>query len=88
MKLCWSTLNVNNLEESIKFYTEIAGLEVVNRFKAGPSEIAFLGSGETKIELICTGATGKQTPAMIYPGALRFPRLIKCWNWLRRRALM
>ena len=59
MKFCWSTLNVNNLEDSIRFYTEVAGLEVVNRFKAGPSEIAFLGSGETKIELICNGGAKK-----------------------------
>jgi len=56
MKFCWSTLNVRNLEESIQFYTNLIGLEVVNRFKAGPElEIAFLGSGETKVELICNG---------------------------------
>lgn len=45
---------VNNLEESLKFYQEIIGLPVNRRFKAGPGvEIAFLGDGETKIELIC-----------------------------------
>lgn len=55
MKFCWSTLRVKNLEESIKFYTDIVGLEVVNRFKSGPAEIAFLGRGETKIELLCDG---------------------------------
>ena len=45
---------VKNLEESIKFYQDIVGLEVNQRFQAGPeTEIAFLGSGETKIELIC-----------------------------------
>ena len=53
MKFCWSTLSVKNLEESIKFYEEIVGLNVVNRFPAGPdTEIVFLGDGETKIELI------------------------------------
>lgn len=53
MKFCWSTISVKNLEESVKFYEEIVGLNVVNRFPAGPdSEIAFLGNGETKIELI------------------------------------
>ncbi|NLY44561.1 MAG: VOC family protein [Tissierella sp.] len=53
MKFCWSTISVKNLEESVKFYEEIVGLNVVNRFPAGPdSEIAFLGDGETKIELI------------------------------------
>ncbi|TCL62601.1 lactoylglutathione lyase [Hydrogenispora ethanolica] len=56
MKFCWSTLRVKDLEESIKFYTDIVGLEVVNKFSAGPGvEIAFLDSGETKIELICDG---------------------------------
>lgn len=53
MKFCWSTLMVNNMEESLKFYQEIVGLTVDKRFKAGPgTEIAFLGDGETKIELI------------------------------------
>lgn len=54
MKFCWSTLRVRDLEESIRFYTDIIGLELASRFKAGPElELAFLGSGETKIELIC-----------------------------------
>ncbi|NCB41318.1 MAG: VOC family protein [Clostridia bacterium] len=54
MKFCWSTLMVKNLEESINFYRDIVGLEVDRRFPAGPGmEIAFLGDGETKIELIC-----------------------------------
>lgn len=53
MNFCWSTLKVNNLDESIQFYTDIIELEVVSRFKTGPVEIALLGRGETKIELIC-----------------------------------
>lgn len=57
MKFCWSTLRVNDMDESIKFYTNIVGLEVENRFKAGPVEIAFLGKGETKIELIFGGGS-------------------------------
>ena len=57
MKFCWSTLMVKNLEESLKFYNEIVGLNVSRRFNAGPGvEIAFLGDGETKIELICNEA--------------------------------
>lgn len=56
MRFCWSTLVVKNLDESIRFYTDVIGLEVVNRFNAGPRvEIAFLGKSETKIELICEG---------------------------------
>ena len=54
MKFCWSTLTVRNMEESIKFYEDIVGLNVDRRYPAGPdTEIAFLGDGETKVELIC-----------------------------------
>lgn len=53
MKFCWSTLRVNDMEESLRFYEEVVGLEMNQRFPAGPGvEIAFLGNGETKIELI------------------------------------
>ncbi|MDD4753129.1 MAG: VOC family protein [Desulfitobacteriaceae bacterium] len=53
MKLSWVTLYVKNLEESLKFYQKIVGLNLVEKFNAGPGvEIAFLGNGETKIELI------------------------------------
>ena len=53
MKFCWSTLTVKDMEESLKFYTEIVGLPILQRFPAGPGmEIAFLGEGETKVELI------------------------------------
>jgi lactoylglutathione lyase len=44
---------VKNMEESLKFYKEIAGLTIERKFQAGPGiEIAFLGDGETKVELI------------------------------------
>ncbi|WML33610.1 VOC family protein [Clostridium sp. OS1-26] len=57
MKFCWTTLMVKDLEESLKFYQEIVGLSVDRRFKAGPGvEIAFLGDGETKVELMCNEA--------------------------------
>lgn len=57
MKFCWSTLNVKNIEETIKFYENIIGLEVINRFNAGPQEIVFMGTGvETQIEFICDGS--------------------------------
>jgi lactoylglutathione lyase len=54
MKFCWSTLKVRNMNESIKFYEELVGLKVDKRFNAGPGmDIAFLGEGETKVELVC-----------------------------------
>ena len=48
------TLTVKDLDASIRFYNEIVGLPIGRRFQAGPNaEIAFLGSGETKVELVC-----------------------------------
>jgi lactoylglutathione lyase len=41
------------MPESLAFYQEVIGLKIDRLFKAGPGmEIAFLGDGETKIELI------------------------------------
>lgn len=60
MRFCWSTLRVSDLNTSIRFYTEVIGLPLISRFSAGPTtEIAFLGSGETKVELLCDG-TGRE----------------------------
>ncbi|SHJ65384.1 VOC family protein [Parasporobacterium paucivorans] len=54
MKFCWSTIQVKDMDESLRFYEDIIGLKVNRRFKAGPGiEIVFLGDGETKIELVC-----------------------------------
>lgn len=53
MKFLWTTILVNNMDESLKFYEEIVGLKMTERFQAGPGmEISFLGEGETKVELI------------------------------------
>lgn len=62
MGFCHVTLAVKDLEASLRFYTETVGLPVVRRFLAGPdTEIAFLGAGETKVELVC----GKNRPEAI-----------------------
>lgn len=54
MKFCWTTIMVNNMEESLKFYQEIVGLGINRRSPGGPGmELAFLGDGETQVELIC-----------------------------------
>lgn len=53
MKLCWCTIRVINMEESLRFYEEVVGLSVGRRFKAGPEvEICFLTDGQIEIELI------------------------------------
>ena len=53
MKFLWTTIHVNDLNASVEFYTTKVGLELRRRFTAGPeTEMAFLGVGETEIELI------------------------------------
>ena len=56
MKFLWTTIYVKNLEESIAFYSNLLGLQIVRRFPAGPGiEIAFMGNGidnETLVELL------------------------------------
>lgn len=56
MKFLWTTIYVKDLEESIAFYSNLVGLQVLKRFPAGPGrEIAFMGNGineETLVELL------------------------------------
>ena len=59
MRYCWTTLQVKDLDQSIAFYRDIIGLPLVRRFFAGTdTEIAFLGEGETQIELIGSVSAG------------------------------
>jgi len=53
MSFCWVTIHVRDMKESLRFYEEVVGLKVNQKFNAGPDiEIAFLGQGETQVELI------------------------------------
>ncbi len=55
MKLNFITIITEDLEASLRFYTELAGLHVVRRFSPGPQgDAVFLSDSEdaTKIELI------------------------------------
>lgn len=56
MNFCWTTLYVNNMEESLKFYNEIIGLRVLERRNIGKErerEMVMLGETTgTKVELI------------------------------------
>ncbi|WP_315080932.1 VOC family protein [uncultured Clostridium sp.] len=54
MNFCWITLNVSNMEESLKFYHEIIGLKISERFNVREDiEITMLGETDgTKVELI------------------------------------
>lgn len=56
MSFCWCTVNVSDMDKSLEFYQGIVGLSLSRRLQASPGvEIAFLGDGETKLELICSG---------------------------------
>ena len=53
MAFCWTTIQVKDMEESLKFYKDIVGLKINQRIEVSPSmEIAFLGEGATQVELI------------------------------------
>ncbi len=53
MKYLWTTLTVADMEKSLDFYQNVVGLPLQSRRQAGPTtELAFLGDGEVKIELI------------------------------------
>lgn len=53
MNFCWVTLYVSNMAASLDFYTRIIGLDISSSFKVGETrEIVFLGTQETKVELI------------------------------------
>jgi lactoylglutathione lyase len=54
MNFLWCTIDVEDIDVSLKFYQEIVGLSLKKRFSAGQdTEIAFLGDQPTQIELIC-----------------------------------
>lgn len=54
MKIKYTTMIVNNMDESIKFYTEVMGFEIDSQYDLGPAgSITLLkGEGETMIEII------------------------------------
>ena len=55
MTFNWTTLHVNDIEASLKFYQEMIGLPLKRRFSPnGTIELAFLGNeGESELELYC-----------------------------------
>ena len=53
MKFLWTTIMVDNMEESVHFYRDLLGLPIQRRHPGGPGmELCFLGEGDTKVELI------------------------------------
>lgn len=62
MTFAHTTIHVTDIDRSIAFYSRL-GMEVDRRFPVHGHEIAFLGSGETKLELVSDGKG-----AVDYPG--------------------
>jgi lactoylglutathione lyase len=59
MKFCWATINVKDMGKSVQFYKDVIGLPLDRLTQAGPDmELAFLGAGETQIELIYNAKAG------------------------------
>ena len=54
MKIKLITLHVENMENSLKFYQDTLGLEIVAKRNLPNMELVFLGTdGDIQIELIC-----------------------------------
>ncbi len=54
------SLSVPNLEEAVKFYTEVMGFKETGRFKGG-MEFVFISDGSTSYELIERPSNAKTT---------------------------
>ena len=53
MKNLWTTILVKDMDASVRFYTEVLGLPLHQRYSPTPGmEITFLGDGETHFEMI------------------------------------
>lgn len=52
MKFLWTTLSVSNLERSLQFYQSVVGLPLQRRMDPPGMAMAFLGTGDTALELI------------------------------------
>jgi len=53
MDFLWTTIQVKDMKDSLKFYQDIVELSIQKRFNPNDdTEIVFLSDGDTKIELI------------------------------------
>jgi len=58
MKIKYTTMSVADMDESIKFYTEVMGLEIDSQHNPYPGLRITLWEGDAMIELI----EGEETP--------------------------
>lgn len=88
MKFLWTTILVNNMDESLKFYEEIVGIKLVDRFPAGPGmEISFLGEGETKVELICNENLKKLDAGSRVTLGFKVESLVEKINFIKEKGI-
>lgn len=60
MKILWTTITVNDLDETLGFYKDVFGVEPERRFKPSDDvEIAFLTGDGSELELIQNSAMPK-----------------------------
>lgn len=52
MKNLWTTIMVKDMSQSLEFYTKVLDLKVDRQFETPDMKLAFLGEGQTKLELI------------------------------------
>jgi lactoylglutathione lyase len=54
MKIKYTTMIINDMDESVKFYTEVMGFEIDSQYHLGPAGTITLlkGDGDAMIELI------------------------------------
>jgi lactoylglutathione lyase len=54
LKIKYTTMIVNDMDESVKFYTEVMGFEIDSQYNLGPAGTITLlkGEGDAMIELI------------------------------------
>ena len=60
MAFLWTTIRVNDLEVSKRFYQDIVELPVMREIESSGKSIAFLGRGETQVELIYDSSSATQ----------------------------
>ncbi|MBR5429437.1 MAG: VOC family protein [Firmicutes bacterium] len=54
MRFAFVTLQVRDMEASLRFYRDLLGMEIARRFSPGPgTDVVFLSQGGLQLELIC-----------------------------------
>jgi len=52
MRFLWTTLTVSDFDASVRFYQQVVGLPLKSQMNPPGMRIAFLGEGDTSVELI------------------------------------